>query len=175
MQNIKYCPQCNQTAQNSKNTFCPYDGTPLIEMQSVDQPQSKQIKPTEVQQVQFAQNKVIQLDCNACKTPNSMTRTKVAKFSSVVRFIGQLLLIPSFLGIAFAILVFMSFIFVTIQIPNSNNEAEKAGQAIGLGISILFSVTVGIISLVGGLVGWLLLLNRNVYKCQRCGFIIERA
>lgn len=30
----------------------------------------------------------IRLDCNACKTANSMTATQVAKFSGVVRTIG---------------------------------------------------------------------------------------
>jgi tetrahydromethanopterin S-methyltransferase subunit G len=59
--------------------------------------------------------------------------------------------------------------------PNTHNEAQQAGQAIGSGIGFLFSVIVGIFSLVGGLLGWLLLLNRNVYKCLRCGFILDRA
>ncbi len=120
-------------------------------------------------------NMAMSLDCNACKTPEAMTATKVPKFSNVVRVIGGNLLMPSFLGIAFALLVFGGTILASSQMSNSHNEAQQAGQAIGFGIGFLFSVIVGVISLVGGLLGWLLLSNRNVYKCLRCGFIMDRA
>jgi hypothetical protein len=117
----------------------------------------------------------LKLDCSACKTPAAMMPAKVAKFSSVVRVIGVILLVPSFLGIGFALLVFAATIMTSVQMSGSQNEAQQTGQAIGFGIGFVFSLIVGISSLVGGLLGWLLLLNRKVYKCVRCGFILDRA
>ncbi len=115
------------------------------------------------------------LDCNACKTTRSMSSTRIPRFSEIVRIIGIILLIPSFLGIGFALLIFVSTIMATSQMPSSHSPGADAGTAIGFGIGFIFSLFVGIVSLVGGLAGWLLRLNRNVYKCLRCGFVIERA
>ena len=118
----------------------------------------------------------MQLDCNACKSPSSMVATKVARFSGVIRAIGVILLIPSFVGFAIAGLFFISTIIATANImPTAQSEPEQAGAAIGFVIGFGFSTFIGVISLVGGLLGWLLLLNRRVYRCLRCGSIIERA
>jgi hypothetical protein len=103
----------------------------------------------------------LRLDCNACHTQESMAATKVPKFSSIVRTIGAVLLIPSFLG--------MLVCFGMIIIP----AAANAGQ--GGHVMTMMGVILFIPSLVGGLLGWLLLLNRNVWKCQRCGSILDRA
>jgi hypothetical protein len=118
----------------------------------------------------------MQLDCNACKSPSSMVATKVARFSGVIRAIGIILFIPSFLGFAIAALFFISSVMATANVmPTTHSEAEQAGAAIGFVIGFGFSIFVGVISLVGGLLGWLLLSNRKVYRCVRCGSIIERA
>ncbi len=42
MQNIKICPKCNQATPDANNTFCPYDGTPLVEMQPIQSQQPQQ-------------------------------------------------------------------------------------------------------------------------------------
>jgi hypothetical protein len=117
----------------------------------------------------------MQLDCNACKTTASMNPTKIGKFSSIVRTIAVLLLIPSFLGMGVAGLMLLSLIMSTSSTPAATSDAAAAGQAIGFGLVFVVIAIVGILSLVGGLLGWLLLLNRSVYKCMRCGFIIDRA
>lgn len=117
----------------------------------------------------------IRLDCNACRTGQSMVATKIGKFSGVVRTIGVILLIPSFLGIGLALLMFVSMIMGSANAITPKSDAEAAGQAVGFGIVFIFVLIVGIGSLVGGLLGWLLLLNRSVYKCLRCGFILDRA
>ena len=105
-----------------------------------------------------------------------MVATKVARFSGVIRAIGVLLLIPSFLGFAIAALFFITSIIATANVmPSAQSEPEQAGAAIGFVIGFGFSIFIGVISLVGGLLGWLLLLNRKVYRCLRCGSIIERA
>ena len=117
----------------------------------------------------------IRLDCNACKTPSAMIATKIAKFSAIIRVIGGILLVPSVLGIAFALLVFLSTVMSSSVMSTAHSDAEQTGAAIGLGIGFMFSLFIGVISLVGGLLGWLLLLNRKVYRCMRCGFVIDRA
>ncbi|MBP7475578.1 MAG: hypothetical protein KBF83_14080 [Pyrinomonadaceae bacterium] len=104
-----------------------------------------------------------------------MTATKVGKFGDIVRVIGGILLVPSFLGMALAALTFVSTIMGTASMPSARSDAEEAGRAIGFGMVFIFTVVVGVGSLVGGLLGWLLLSNRKVYKCQNCGFIIDRA
>ena len=105
-----------------------------------------------------------------------MVATKVARFSGVIRAIGVILLIPSFLGLAIAGLFFISSVIATANVmPNAQSEPEQAGAAIGFVIGFGFSAFIGVISLVGGLLGWLLLLNRKVYRCLRCSSILERA
>ena len=117
----------------------------------------------------------LRLDCSACKTNGSMFATKVARFSDIVRIIGGILLVPSFLGMGFAALMVLSTVMSTASMPAARSDAEDAGRAIGFGIAFIFTFVVGIVSLVGGLLGWLLLANRKVYKCQNCGFILDRA
>jgi hypothetical protein len=40
------------------------------------------------------------------------------------------------------------------------SEAQRGGAALGTGIAYLFSLTTGVGSLIGGLIGWLSLMNR---------------
>ena len=115
------------------------------------------------------------LDCTACRTATSMVATKVPRFSNIVRVIGAVLLIPSLLGFLFTALMFLSTVLTTASMPAARSDAEEAGRAIGFGIGFVFTIFCGVVSLVGGLVGWLLLLTRSVWKCSRCGFILDRA
>ena len=118
----------------------------------------------------------LMLDCNACKTLSVMVSTKIPKFGVVVRVIGVLLLIPSFLGLAFAALVLVSTAAAgSAGASSASTDAAQAGAAIAFVIGFGFSLFVGAVSLISGLLGWLLLLNRKVYKCLRCGFVFDRA
>jgi len=110
----------------------------------------------------------LQLDCNACKTSGSMHASKVGKFSKVVRVIGGILLIPSVLGMLIAVLIFFFWVLGSVGAARGPSGAEGA-------VVFVFCLFIGIASLVGGLLGWLLLMNRKVYKCVRCGFILDRA
>ena len=47
--------------------------------------------------------------------------------------------------------------------------ASDAGTAIGTGILAGFSLFIMIGSLVGGLLGWLLIMKKSVLQCDRCG------
>jgi hypothetical protein len=104
-----------------------------------------------------------------------MSPSKVGRFSQVVRVIGGVLLVPSFIGMFIALLMFISAVMTTGSSRTPHSDAEAAGQAVGFGIVFIITFVVGIISFVGGLLGWLLLSNRNVFKCERCGFILDRA
>ena len=117
----------------------------------------------------------ILLDCSACKTPASMNATTTPRFGGFIRFIGVIIVIPSVLGVLLAILFFVTTSTVTTgQLAKSTSDAAAAGTVIGAGIGYGISLFMGAASLVGGLVGWLLLSARTVYKCVRCGFILER-
>ena len=47
--------------------------------------------------------------------------------------------------------------------------ASDAGTTIGVGIAAGFSVFVVVASLVGGLLGWLLIMKKSVLQCDNCG------
>jgi len=47
--------------------------------------------------------------------------------------------------------------------------ASDAGTAVGAGLLAGFSIFIMIGSLVGGLLGWLLIMKKNVLQCDRCG------
>jgi hypothetical protein len=108
----------------------------------------------------------IVLDCNACKSDRSMKPTQVPRFNAVLRLIGYIIVVPSLLG------VLGSFVtcFTTNQVA-----AESAGAAVGAGIAYGILFFIGAASLVGGTVGYLLLLKRSVFRCVRCGFLLDRA
>ena len=118
----------------------------------------------------------IQLDCNACKTDGTMKPTKVARFNTILRVIGYVIVLPSLLGVAFA----FTTCFATADAANevmaqAQSGAETAGATIGAGIGYGIALFIGASSLVGGIIGWLLLLKRKVFRCMQCGFILERA
>jgi hypothetical protein len=47
--------------------------------------------------------------------------------------------------------------------------ASNAGTAIGVGIAAGFSIFVVVASLVGGLLGYLLIMKKSVLQCDNCG------
>lgn len=118
----------------------------------------------------------IKVDCNACKGEQSMVATKVSKFGGIVKFIGYVITIPSILGIIFALLLFVSAGSASNEVMSTaQSDAEIAGAAIGAGIGFGAAIFIGISSLAGGLVGWILIMKKKVFKCTTCGFILDRA
>ena len=118
----------------------------------------------------------IQLDCSACKSETSMKATKIPKFNTILRIIGFIIVIPSVLGIIIAIIMFISSVSATSEVMSTTqSNAAAAGATIGAAIGFGASIFVGCSSLVGGLIGWLLLMKKKVYKCFNCGFILDRA
>lgn len=167
------CPNCNWNGLIVSNT-CPNCGTPLSNLTHALANFSLE-EYTHVRKASPAIKQPMMLDCSACKTSQSMGASKIPRFSPVVRVIGGILLIPSFLGFGSAVLLFLSAIVSTSGMPAARSDAEVIGQGIGFGILFITIVVIVVCSLVGGLLGWLLLQNRNVYRCFRCSFVLDRA
>jgi chromate transport protein ChrA len=101
----------------------------------------------------------------------------IPRLGTIVRIIGGILLVPSLIGMALAAALMIFFAIGGIgeasQGISQNNGAALVTAIAELGFAGSF--VVGVLSFVGGLLGWLLLMKRKVYKCVRCGFILDRA
>lgn len=118
----------------------------------------------------------IAIDCSACKSDSTMKPTKVSRFNTVLRLIGYIIVVPSVLGVAFSFLTCFATADAASQVmAEAQSEAETAGATLGAGIGYTVSLFIGAGSLVGGLVGYLLLLKRKVFRCFGCGYILDRA
>lgn len=118
----------------------------------------------------------ISLDCQACKQPGTMHKARAARFGAIIRLIGIIIVIPSVLGILLAVLAIVGMGDTnTMMMAADMTDAERAGTALGMGIGYGMAIFLAATSLVSGLVGWLLLSARKVYKCEHCGFILDRA
>lgn len=117
----------------------------------------------------------LEIDCQTCRTQASMKPTTIHRFSVIIQFIGMILLIPCFLGLLICLFMIVGMANTPLADPKTASLAELNGQAAATGIGIIFVLIVGAGSLVSGLLGWLLLMKRKVFKCVRCGFILDRA
>ena len=104
----------------------------------------------------------MRLDCTACKKERTMVKASVGRFPLFIQFIGGLFAVPSFLGMLFGVIVTMR------AVTTLNNGIEIGTGAIA-GLTIISP------SAIGGLIGWLLVMRKKVYKCSRCGFVLDRA
>jgi hypothetical protein len=86
----------------------------------------------------------------------------------MLRAIGFILLGPAMSGLGIALFYFISTIENFIL---SGGEAEPVSP-VWVAIFIFIVVCSSVVALLGG---WLLMTARKVYKCRRCGVIIERA
>lgn len=115
--------------------------------------------------------KKLKLDCGACKASEAMEATQVSRFPGFIRFIGYLIVTPSVIGILFGVLTLVSTGLVANDAPQfGQGDVGMAGTAIGVGLSLF----IGLSSLIGGLIGWLLLMKKKVFRCVECGYILDR-
>ena len=89
----------------------------------------------------------IKLDCKACNNSKTMYPTKITKMSPVVVAVGWILTFPSILGLLVAIMLF---------------GGSVANSANGIGIGVAFIIA--LFSFVGGLLGYLLIMKKNVLR-----------
>jgi uncharacterized membrane protein len=105
----------------------------------------------------------LKINCKACDNEKSMEATKISRFSVVVQVIGWLLSIPSILGVLIAIVSIATYVF-------------DVNDTTILGISgVWISITFGVISLIAGLLGYILIMKKKVFKYSVCGFVMDRA
>ena len=108
---------------------------------------------------------MIKLNCQSCGTEKSMVATKVNKFGGVVRVIGWMIVAPSLLGIAICLI---SMFLVAGQSGDTSADHVAKG-----GLEVLFMFLAGG-ALVSGLIGYILIGKKKVFKCGVCGSIKER-
>jgi len=109
------------------------------------------------------------VDCPACKTSQSMVATQIPRFSAPVRLVGYIIALPSVVGMASAALL------VIVTTANVSSVAHNGAAAGGSGLSYAVAVMVAVASLASGLLGWLLIMKKKVFKCEACGFVMDRA
>ena len=90
-----------------------------------------------------------------------MVKTSIPKFNAILRLIGVLIVLPSCLGIFLGGKLFI-------------DAGQSGGTDMAIGMSALIALFIMGASLVSGLIGWLLLMNKKVFKCSICGFILNR-
>jgi membrane associated rhomboid family serine protease len=74
-------------------------------------------------------------------------------------FVGYLLLVPSVIGILWSIASFI------ISVGNEATDVAVLGGGL--------SIATAIASVVGGLVGWLLVMKKRVLQCSVCGAVVN--
>jgi len=118
----------------------------------------------------------LKIDCSACKLEGGMVATTAPKFGGFIRFIGAIIALPSVLGVVLSVMMFFASGSVAHDtMKYATTESAQAGAAIGGALTFGFSLFVFLSSLVGGLIGWLLLSKSKVFRCTRCGFIMPRS
>ena len=113
------------------------------------------------------------LNCQACGGQHTMQPTQVSKMSPVVIVIGWLIAIPSILGVLFACLIFVAG-FIGAGSVDPATEGAAAGAGAAMVLSGGTAACMGISSLISGLVGYLLIMKKKVWKCGQCGYHIDR-
>ncbi len=99
------------------------------------------------------------LDCPACHTSSSMMQAEISKFPPLVRFLGNIVSILTAIGLIILVIQFFAVIVT-----------KGAGLLFLIG-PILAGV---IVTILLGILSSIALSKRKVYKCNYCGYIIER-
>ena len=103
------------------------------------------------------------IQCKTCDQGKLVSKKKY-RMGGMVVFIGYILLIPSFLGV----LLSSFFLIAAIFSASATNVDTGTVTAIFGGVSIFILIS----SIVGGLLGWLLVMKKRVLQCSFCGAII---
>jgi len=166
MQNLS-CPKC-EFKRNPGAVECPRCGIIFEKYEQIQKRKAQQQKEQKLKKEEappappdiepfpiFPEPKVIpHLNCNACGSKETMAPTKIYKFSGIVQLIGRLIVIPSICGVFFAVMLMIS----------------AGATPISVGLAVFIAAG----SLISGLIGWLLIMKKKVFKCASCGFILDR-
>lgn len=155
------CQECGQYYKDSYKQ-CPLCNPPKKDSAPPDA-KIPHIRRQPHVRMQNRKGQTFEVDCAACKLDGGMEAARLPRFSWFIRFIGGIIAIPSILGMIFAVMIFFT------------GSSGMFGQGSGNGMAIGMSLFVFCISAVSGLVGWLLLMKKNVFQCTRCGYILNRS
>ncbi len=101
------------------------------------------------------------ISCKICDK-GSLIQRKKYRMSGPVVFIGYVLLVPSVLGV-----IVSAIMFLEISSASRLNNDAAAGLAGG------FSIFLGLAFFVSGLLGWLLVMKKQVLECNICSAVVN--
>jgi hypothetical protein len=116
-------------------------------------------------------SEIITLDCNACKSEQAMQATKVSRFSGIVRLIGYIFVVPSVYIVIMNIVKMFRVAWSISSAAGTVTGAEETAVKIAVGGCVIMVI----IFLVTGLIGGIFFMKKKVFKCDKCGYIIDRA
>lgn len=108
--------------------------------------------------------------CRVCSQPGGVSAAKIHRFSGPAVIIGYIFLVPSILGILFGVFVgIASVVSASSAAATATSDAGMAGASLGMTMGLFMAGFVMLVSFVGGLIGWILVMKRNVLRCRICG------
>lgn len=168
------CPKCGKK-NNPYAIECQKCGIIFKKYEQIQQRKVQRPKMQETTTRKADIGAIPSINCNTCGSEKSMGPTQIHKFGGIVLFIGYLIVIPSVLGVLFAVLIFISTVSASSDVmATAQSDPEKAGAAIGAAMGLGMAAFIGVGSLISGLIGWLLIMKKKVFKCASCGFILDR-
>lgn len=109
----------------------------------------------------------MQITCKICDQ-GQLKQIKRYRLSAPVVFIGYVLLVPSILGVLFSIVTLATFVGLS-------SAASRGGTDAATGIAGGITVFVGLAFFVSGLLGWLLVMKKQILQCDACGAAVNAA
>ena len=107
---------------------------------------------------------MMQVRCKVCDV-GELTQIKKYRMSGPVVFIGYVLLVPSIIGVSLSVIMFIMSLFLA-----ANHNVGGVAAVVGM-----VYVFIGIFAMVGGLLGWLLIMKKRVLQCNMCGAAVNLA
>ena len=102
--------------------------------------------------------------CKICDK-GALIQKRKYRMSSPVVLIGYVLLIPSILGVLISAMTFFEI----------SSAASQANAGAGAGLAGGFSILIAIAFFVSGLLGWLLIMKKQILQCNVCGAVVNAA
>ncbi len=104
--------------------------------------------------------------CKVCDR-GTLRKKDIFRMSGPVVVIGFILLIPSMIGMA------LSAVGIYIMMSSAEwKDTSQSGMA-GMAIGFLITLAAGVVCFAGGLLGWLLIMQRRVLQCPECRAVIN--
>jgi hypothetical protein len=103
----------------------------------------------------------MEISCKICDK-GLLQQKKKYRMSGPVVFIGYILLIPSVVGVIISAVTFFGI----------SSTASQSGSDAAVGLAGGFIIVIGVAFIVSGLLGWLLVMKKQVLQCNVCGAVV---